>query len=83
MSRNEQARWLGCFCSTELEKMEEDCTHYAMTLNYVKNSLYKKKTSQPIFLKLLRNRLNVLTTRVVNEGYQHLILCLEICMLND
>ena len=43
MSRNEQARWLGCFCSAELEKMEEDCTHYAMTLNYVKNSLYKKK----------------------------------------
>ena len=43
MSRNEQARWLGCFCSAELEKMEEDCTHYVMTLNYVKNSLYKKK----------------------------------------
>ena len=42
MSRNEQAWWLGCFCSAELEKMEEDCTHYAMTLNYVKNSLYKK-----------------------------------------
>ena len=43
MSRNEQARWLRCFCSAELEKMEEDCTHYAMTLNYVKNSLYEKK----------------------------------------
>ena len=42
MSRNGQARWLGCFCIAELEKMEEDCTHYAMMLNYVKNSLYKK-----------------------------------------
>ena len=39
MSRNRQAQWLGCFGSAELEKMEEDCTHYAMTLNYVKNSL--------------------------------------------
>ena len=60
MPHNVEARRLSCFGGAELENMEEDCTHYAMTKqpNYCLYNIairIHKNTTRQMTLNYLKN----------------------------